>query len=781
MGHPDSTPPISPRYRDGEIVHRLARRMGPLVGIVGVLISLAFPAVFLIYASGEQTRRAETSAREIAQRLDTLSEEPHLWGYQTPLFTDAVRQATSTTPIGKILVRTPTGDAIRSFSYAADTGPLATFLGYYTGSAPLVINGEIVAQVLVGIPRTAGLQLILACVLVGLVVSSGLAWVAYYTPIRVVRGIEQDKIALQTRDIAQQRRLEAVRAFTSEVAQSLDVAPVLRRITDQAQELLDASCGALWLWNEDTARLVRYAVDSEPGQAPTTFRLGEGLAGQVGSQRVGMALNAYPDTQARDFDPRLAGQVCAAIAEPLLHKDRLLGVLAVGTDTPQRQFSAEDSQTLCLFTTQVSIAIAKAQLHESAVRRASELEALLNATESVLSGIDLESILTRIVDVAARIAGVPHVKVALIDPQHQCLRVRAVKGTTNQVGDVLPLDKGMSGRVARTGEVVYHGNQGDNPDNLCVEGDRVIGIRTYLGLPIRYKGEILGTLAFNSETPRVYTPEEMTFLQSFAQQAALAIHNASLYQAEAEARRRAESATRAKSEFLANMSHEIRTPMGGVIGMIVLASETGGLSAEVEEYLGIAKGSAESLLEILNDILDVSKIEAGRLEIVPPPFNLEAALQHTLRPLALRAQQKGLDLCCEVRPDVPLRLIGDITRLRQVLLNLLGNAIKFTSTGEIHLSIERVATEVDGVMLHFAVRDTGIGIPLEKQAAVFQPFTQADTSTTREYGGTGLGLTIATTLVEMMGGKIWLESTVGQGSTFHFTLVCGLEAAPSFG
>ena len=334
MGHPDSTPPISPRYRDGEIVHRLARRMGPLVGIVSVLISLAFPAIFLIYASGGQTRRAETSAREIAQRLDTLSEEPHLWGYQTPLFTDAVRQATSTTPIGKILVRTPTGDAIRSFSYAADTGPLATFLGYYTGSAPLVINGEIVAQVLVGIPRTAGLQLILACVLVGLVVSSGLAWVAYYTPIRVVRGIEQDKIALQTRDIAQQRRLEAVRAFTSEVAQSLDVAPVLRRITDQAQELLDASCGALWLWNEDTARLVRYAVDSEPGQAPTTFRLGEGLAGQVGSQRVGMALNAYPDTQARDFDPRLAGQVCAAIAEPLLHKDRLLGVLAVGTDTP---------------------------------------------------------------------------------------------------------------------------------------------------------------------------------------------------------------------------------------------------------------------------------------------------------------------------------------------------------------------------------------------------------------------------------------------------------------
>src|SRR5262249_36025562 len=326
----------------------------------------------------------------------------------------------------------------------------------------------------------------------------------------------------------------------------------------------------------------------------------------------------------------------------------------------------------------------------------------------------------------------------------------------------LPLGIGLPGRVWETKQPVWIADATKDGNFPRAVAAARVGLHAAFGFPIRTAQGVIGVIEFFTNEIREPDNDLLLLFDAIGSQIGQYVIRKDAERDLIIARRQAEEATRAKSEFLANMSHEIRTPMNAVIGMTDLALRTK-LNSEQRSYLNTVKQSADALLSVINDILDFSKIEARKLQLEQIEFNLRDTVDEALQTLALRASTKGLELACHVEPRTPDRLVGDPSRLRQLIVNLAGNAIKFTDRGEVVLRVDTEARSKQTVVLKFAVRDTGIGIDLSKRDLVFEPFAQADSTTSRKYGGTGLGLSISAQLAAMMGGQLWFESQPGQG------------------
>jgi len=530
--------------------------------------------------------------------------------------------------------------------------------------------------------------------------------------------------------LARQERLNAINEIAIEVAGMSDLHKLLQTIIDRARELVKAEMGVIVLVDPDTGAIDDAFQSNCPTNKmpPATQIQAQGVLKRIAAGEVIFTEDATQESGYIGY-PDWHPQIRACIGVPVQFASKLQALLLLGHTDEQFSFSDDDRELALTLVNLAAVAIHTA-------RQFGELE-------------KLTSLQRRILDTAAT-------AVFTVDTEMRITSVNAAFRDITGFSEEEVLGKQCS---------VLNGDSCTKKCGLY-NTERTEPIRRQQCKVSSKDGQRL-TILKNAN--RLYDEHGNVTggVESFVDVTELI-----------KAREAAESANRAKSEFLANMSHEIRTPMNGIIGMTELALDTE-LTLEQQKYLEMVIKSSEHLLTVINDILDFSKIEAGKLELESFDFNLRSSIGDTMKALALRADNKRLELACHIPPDVPERLVGDLGRLRQIIVNLVGNAIKFTKQGEVVVNVEvESQTEAD-VCLHYTVTDTGIGVPAEKQKGIFKAFEQIDGSMTRKYGGTGLGLAISAQLVEMMGGRIWVESKVDKGSTFHFTARFALQKEPA--
>jgi signal transduction histidine kinase/CheY-like chemotaxis protein len=578
--------------------------------------------------------------------------------------------------------------------------------------------------------------------------------------------------------------LRALVETTTRISSSLRLDEVLGGTVSQAVQVIPGVEGAILLFDGawDGRSPIRGLLYRSSDSTPVSIEVdpaGDGAFAELVRQRMVRQLPAAEVPGVR----RTPG---VALVVPLGVGHRTVGVHMLVSRDPSRIFDEHEVALSGTIGNHAAIAIENARLYAEAAEREGEATALFEATRELAATIDLDQILNVVTASAVRALGCDAAAIYRFDRVRGELRLASGQNSalTAREPAVQRPGEGVVGRAYLEGGPVW--SQDSRRDLRALDpgaagaSDGGDTSRAQLAVPITPGAEVFGVLVAYHAAPHRYSERELQLVRSLAAQTAVAVDKALLYQGMMEARNVAEAAAAAKSDFLAMMSHEVRTPMNGILGMTELLLGTP-LAETQRRFAETVYSSGRSLLAVLNDILDFSKIEAGKLDLDELDFDPHRVVEDVVELFAERAHGKGLELLCDIDGGVPTWLRGDPGRLRQVLTNLVGNAVKFTEKGEVVVRVEADPAGGDGEparRLHCAVRDTGVGISVEGQRRLFEPFVQADSSMVRRYGGTGLGLAISRRLVDMMGGSITLDSHPGRGSTFAFNVRLREPASP---